>query len=274
MNSENQCPQFVASILESVRSSLSCRPNGRVTSIAMPLLHADGDAIEVHVLPSYGYSEIIVSDVGLTVSRLESEGMQPRKERLVKLLASLDVHLGENDELYVKCTAENIGIKCLRLAQAISNTSAVSYMRTATKTEDFLHEFDVFLKSHKIQSERNVKRNVAFDTDHGLTMQQPVVDFQLSNEILVMTVPANPKARRRKLDACYRAWNVLDRAKDKLPRITVFDSEVPMGREDSNLLGDFSAVVPFNALDRSDLNADDISDLAKSRVVIGSPALN
>lgn len=272
MNSNDACDLAVGKIVTAVRDALRCRTSERgVSSIRMPLLYADGDSIEVHIAPSFKSSTVVISDLGLAISRLESQGMRPRQERLMRLLGGLGIKIDSNQQLYIQTTIDDLGVACLRLAQGISNLSAVAYMRRATTVDEFVQEFTAFLRSRDIAAQPGVRRTVSIETRHGVSVQSPRIDFQLEDRLLLMTVPANATARARKIEHCYLAWNVLDRANDALPRLTVVDSEVPMATEDANLLADYSAVIAFEHLEKQRLNLNALESMAASRTVAIHP---
>jgi hypothetical protein len=261
------CGELRLSLEAQIESTFRCKSVGDHLSFTLPLVHADGDFVSVHV---FGESNLLkLTDLGASISRLRQMGLEPRRPRLATLLNRFGIEL-QGEALTTFATRNELLKAFLMMGQSISSLAAISY-GVNTYAKPFI-EIENYIVDHKIAVKRQLRIPVEYKSPDGPVFQHPQVDLLLQDELIMMTVPGN-KSRLRKVDQAYKALSIFEKAGIAAPRITVFDALNPIDREDLSLLRDLCALIPSDFLKNEDPSFEELENIAFERRALLPPSL-
>lgn len=173
------CDEIINEYLRWVRDNTFARTlsDGGVCAVSTPFLDRHNDHVEVFLKKSNG--NIRISDHGYTIADLKMSGFEistPKREQILKTtLNGFGVHVGQENELYVDATAQNIGQKKHYFLQAILAVNDMFNLAQETVYSLFKEDVENYLRANEVFFSKDIKITGKSGFDHNIDFLIPPI---------------------------------------------------------------------------------------------------
>lgn len=173
------CEEIINEYLRWIKDNTVVRSltDGNVCAVSTPFLDRHNDHVEVYLTKSNG--NVRISDHGYTIADLKMSGFEistPKREKILKTtLNGFGVHVGENNELFIDATMNNIGQKKHYFLQAIIAVNDMFNLAQETVYSLFKEDVETYLRANDVIFSKDIKLTGKSGFDHNIDFLLPAV---------------------------------------------------------------------------------------------------